>query len=488
MSSLKKSLTTYTIIFITFIYIGLFLNCVHDSNQTETNSFSITIKIQGQGIVKPESGIYDNNTSILFEANPKTGYYFDCWEVSGKRIETETYNHVVKNNLTIRAIFLPIPELSNEVEVYSPKNVDPNPIFMIENGGSKVYLTSKTGERLKTWNFDSKLGNDIELLSDGSLLGIFKPDEVFFSFGGYGGVLKKFNTNGILEWDFKINTQNELAHHDFEVLPNGNILVLVWERFKEDEASILGFDGVGDIFLEKIVEITSEDRSVVWEWRSVDHLIQDFDSEAKNFGIVSEHPEKINLNYSQIENGDLMHANGLFYDEQRDLIYLSVNFFSEVWAIPHQYDTKTTITEKGDLNFRFGNPKAYNGNETRLFFNNHHPNLVTLHPETKNHFLIYMNGSKDELSIVYEFILPPKIDIEPKNWTTPQVFWKYSNSDLFNLKISGALRLPNGNTLICEGDFGYWEVTPEGEVVWKFRGDTTFWRGYVYPNYLYKTY
>jgi len=36
--------------------------------------------------------------------------------------------------------------------------------------------------------------------------------------------------------------------------------------------------------------------------------------------------------------------------------------------------------------------------------------------------------------------------------------------------------------LICEGDYGYWEVTPSGEIVWKYNGGgPTFWRGYVYP-------
>ncbi|MGB5385042.1 MAG: hypothetical protein WBN19_14385 [Lutimonas sp.] len=46
------------------------------------------------------------------------------------------------------------------------------------------------------------------------------------------------------------------------------------------------------------------------------------------------------------------------------------------------------------------------------------------------------------------------------------------------------MRLKNGNTLICEGDFGYWEVTPNGEVAWKYNGlgDTSFWRGYAYAK------
>ena len=53
--------------------------------------------------------------------------------------------------------------------------------------------------------------------------------------------------------------------------------------------------------------------------------------------------------------------------------------------------------------------------------------------------------------------------------------------DLYFGVISGAYRLPNGNTLICEGDYGYWEVSRTGDVVWKFNGGGSyFWRGYVY--------
>lgn len=64
---------------------------------------------------------------------------------------------------------------------------------------------------------------------------------------------------------------------------------------------------------------------------------------ASNFGVVAKHPEKIDLNYYENENGDLMHANGLYYDPERDVIFVSVNFYSEVWVVPHQYDMETTI-------------------------------------------------------------------------------------------------------------------------------------------------
>ena len=213
-----------------------------------------------------------------------------------------------------------------------------------------------------------------------------------------------------------------------------------------------------------------------------EHLIQDFDSSASNYGVIADHPEKIDLNYYEEENGDLMHANGLYYDTTREVIYLSVNFYSEVWVIPHQYDTETTRGPSGDLVFRFGNSSAYKGEDERLFYSNHHPTLVEHDLATQGNFLIYVNGSNDSKSIVYEFILPSTFDSNPSNWNTPEVSWSYSHPDLFFGKISGAYRLPNGNTLICEGDYGYWEVTPSGEIVWKYNGGgPTFWRGYVYP-------
>ena len=45
------------------------------------------------------------------------------------------------------------------------------------------------------------------------------------------------------------------------------------------------------------------------------------------------------------------------------------------------------------------------------------------------------------------------------------------------------MRLPNGNTLICEGDFGFWEVNSSGTLLWKYDGlGATFWRGIFYPK------
>ncbi len=50
--------------------------------------------------------------------------------------------------------------------------------------------------------------------------------------------------------------------------------------------------------------------------------------------------------------------------------------------------------------------------------------------------------------------------------------WHYeakNRTDFFSSEISGAHRLPNGNTLICAGVVGHlFEVTPAGEMVWQY--------------------
>ncbi len=61
------------------------------------------------------------------------------------------------------------------------------------------------------------------------------------------------------------------------------------------------------------------------------------------------------------------------------------------------------------------------------------------------------------------------IEVDP---ATKEIVWSYQEHypfDFYSPLISGAQRLPNGNTLICEGSFGrIFEVTMEREVVWEY--------------------
>jgi len=68
-----------------------------------------------------------------------------------------------------------------------------------------------------------------------------------------------------------------------------------------------------------------------------------------------------------------------------------------------------------------------------------------------------------------------------------QLVWSYTDPGLYSSNISGAQRLPNGNTLITEGAKGrLLEVTKEGKMVWEYKfasGQTSssVYRGYRIP-------
>ena len=58
------------------------------------------------------------------------------------------------------------------------------------------------------------------------------------------------------------------------------------------------------------------------------------------------------------------------------------------------------------------------------------------------------------------------LEIDP---VSLELVWSYAGGNFFATNISGAQRLPNGNTLITESDRGHaFEVTKDGTLVWEF--------------------
>ncbi|MDG5489984.1 arylsulfotransferase family protein [Psychroserpens sp. SPM9] len=379
--------------------------------------------------------------------------------------------------------------LTENIETYNGDLVENSLVFAVENGGSKSYLLDKSGNKVKEWSFSDNLGNDLELLPEGQLLGIFKVDDPAFFFGGYGGLIKIINDDGSTDWEYEYASSNYIAHHDVELLPNGNVLFLAWEKIDTPEAQSNGVSTTNPIYPEALIEVNPTTNEIVWQWRSFDHIIQDQNAAASNFGSVSDNPQLIDINYDVIDNGDLMHANGIDYDSDKDIIYISVNYYSEVWVIDHSTTTAQAATNNGgnynkggDLLYRFGNPSAYKNTEgARLFYNNHFPNLLEMNEPGAGNILVYMNGVNNNQSVVYEFEMPTNFDLISNTDNEPSVVWSFTDAELFHGRISGAVRLRNGNTLIAEGDYGFWEVTQNGDIAWKYNGlGPNYWRCYNY--------
>lgn len=376
--------------------------------------------------------------------------------------------------------------LAGSAKFLKPNLVDDNYILVNDAGENRVFLMDKNAVIRYEWELSKGIGNDAKLLPNGQLLAILQADKQSIALGGQGGVIQLIENDGSISWNFEYSEENYITHHDVELLPNGNVLSMVWERKTTTDALDNGSNHNGELFPEAIIEINPATNEIVWEWHSWDHLIQDLDADKANYGVVADSPQLIDINYVTIANGDIMHANGIAYDETKDIIYLSVNFYSEVWVIDHSTTTEQAATNNGgtygkggDLLYRFGNPEAHQGSGTRIFNNNHFPNL--LDGEHDGNMLIFSNGGELNQSTVFELGIPNDLS-SGINAGPPEIIWSFTHPDLYSAKVSGAVLLPNGNRLITEGDYGFWEVTQEGEIVWKFKGDGFYWRAYHYDK------
>ncbi|MBQ0788484.1 MAG: aryl-sulfate sulfotransferase [Oceanihabitans sp.] len=379
--------------------------------------------------------------------------------------------------------------LTSNIEVYDADKIDNSLTLAVVKGAKYAFLVDKEGNKKYEWEFEDYLGNDLEIMPNGKLIGIFKDENPQITFGGYGGTLKIINSDNTIAWEYTISSPDYISHHDIEMLPNGNVLFLVWEKMEEAIAEQNGAVSSGTIYPEKLIEINPNTNQIVWEWRSWDHIIQDNDSSFPNYGVVSENPQLININYNTAPNGDIMHANGIDYDNTKDVIFISINFFNEIWVIDHSTSTLEASTHSGgnynkggDLIYRFGNPLAYDNLQgEKRFDRNHFPNLLEDGVPGEGNLLVYVNGKSENKSKIYELELPEIFNLLPNTDNEPLVAWEFQNEALYDDNISGAVRLENGNTLICEGDYGIWEVTPDKEVVWKYNNfGEELWRCYNY--------
>ncbi len=308
--------------------------------------------------------------------------------------------------------------------------------------------------------------------------------------GGAGGHIQIVDWNGNIRWNYYFYGPNYIQHHDVHPMPNGNILLIAWERKTRAQAESLGRVNItGEMWPEMIVEVNPRNDSIVWEWHIWDHLIQDVDPSKPNYGVVRDHPELMDINFGILppNNGDWMHTNTLDYNPELDQIIFSSHNTSEIYIIDHSTTTEQTRGHRGgnsnmggDFLYRWGNPQAYRRGtsaDQRLFVV-HGVNWIDPGLPGEGHILMFNNGDRpytngDSSSV--EEIIPPRTGYtyyrHPDSAFGPKLpCWMYSaGTSFFSNHLSGAFRLSSGNTFICEGTKGrLFEVTPSGQVIWSF--------------------
>lgn len=372
--------------------------------------------------------------------------------------------------------------------------------FTLFSVHTKSYLIDNCGQVVHEWTSAFLPGNAVYLLPNGNLLRAGKNDgQSQINFGGTGGVIELFDWEGNLLWQYEYNTDQYRQHHDVYPMPNGNVLILAATVMSQSEAVQAGRDtGLlpdNEVYNERIFEVEpvgSDQANVVWEWNVKDHLIQDFDNTKDNFGVIADHPEKLDFNFINGGTGgaNWLHVNSIQYDEALDQIVISSRNLSEVWIIDHSTTTAEAATgsggtygKGGDFLYRWGNPQSYGqGVEAdRQLFGQHYPHFIENGLIDAGKMMIFNNGNGRMPLFSEVFIIdPPTTAPGMYSYTAntaygptapDYIYADHTNdpSDFYSGIVSGAQRLPNGNILICEGREGrFFEINASEEIVWNY--------------------
>jgi hypothetical protein len=354
-----------------------------------------------------------------------------------------------------------------------------------------TYLVDLDGRVAKSWRTSTRPGLSQQLTADGVLVraGNLEMRGAFAAGQGAGGRIEALSWEGQPLWQQDFADNEQMQHHEIDVMPNGNVLAIIWERVPEAEALAAGrapkFLPDDELWPDKIVEYDPRLDAVVWEWRVWDHLVQDRDPSKPDYvEDVSTRPDRIDLNY--VLNGedgqaDWNHLNGVAYNAERDEIVLSSRSFSEFWVIDHAPTTEAARGPSGDLKFRYGNPIAYGDEDgKRTLFFQHDAEWIAPGLPGEGNFLVFNNGAPKirEFSTADEVV--PELDAngdyvrDPDGGfaaTIKRVYPKQGGDDRgeFAAIVSSAQRLENGNTLLAYGPQGrVLEVTSSGKVVWDY--------------------
>ncbi len=367
-----------------------------------------------------------------------------------------------------------------------------------------VYLINMNGEKVHSWDVSNSPALSVYLLENGHLVHTTSNSSSPFSgTGGAGGQINEYDWDGNLLWTYHYSSSTYCSHHDVEVLPNGNYLIIAWELKTEAEAIQAGRDTTtipdGGLWPDHIIEVTPDygtgsGGTIVWEWYAWDHLIQDFDATKDNYGIVEDHPELININYARTGmsgtySEDWTHFNSIEYIEEYDQILLSVHSFSEIWIIDHSTTTAEAASHSGgdfgkggDLLYRWGNPQTYDSGSSndQELYSQHDATWIEDGYPGAGDILIFNNGPGRSGGTDYssvDQITPPDngsgvYSMSGSTYGPSSTTWQFVSDpvgDFYSMNISGAQRLPNGNTLICDGNYGtFCEVTSSLDTVWLY--------------------
>ncbi|MCB0353706.1 MAG: aryl-sulfate sulfotransferase, partial [Bdellovibrionales bacterium] len=140
------------------------------------------------------------------------------------------------------------------------------------SGSAEILLVNIAGKIVHRWDIDA---DRARLLSDGSILVIHgsKWGLAREPWASLRSVVRRYSWEGKVLWEKKLP---EDAHHDVQILPNGNILALYLTHVEPNELTDKRPEKLRGVQIRSdVIEEISPSGESVWKWEAHNHLSLD---------------------------------------------------------------------------------------------------------------------------------------------------------------------------------------------------------------------
>jgi hypothetical protein len=349
------------------------------------------------------------------------------------------------------------------------------PGFNFYGSGNKCYLKDMNNKVIHTWTTTYQIASHAYLLRDSSVL-FPCNDNTNFGDGTWSevntltsGRFQIIKWDGTIVWNFPYHGFTYMPHHDAYPYYYTNDIKELPSIF-----AIVATKEADNTIAEKIVEIKPiglETATIKWEWRAYDHRTDD----------GSDKPELLDINKGGGKGKEWLHANHVRYNPMFDQILLCLKSMNEFIIIDHSTTTLQAAShwggrygKGGDILYRWGNPLNYGYSGAQQLFGQHAACWIPPSmPGTRKHLpgaghVLAINNDK---SNGVEMIIPNNNGVYSRLSNTafgPSAPLWHIDLPAMGTNEGSIQRLPNGNTLICNGisSTGAIEFDANGDSVW----------------------
>ncbi len=368
-------------------------------------------------------------------------------------------------------------------------------------GENTTYLIDKNGDIAHTWSLDRPCNYAVLLTEDGNLMRGATAQGNIINGAAIGGLVQEIDPDGNVIWEFEYSSADYISHHDITLMPNQNVLLIAWEVVSAAELQALGYDGNSYKYVTHFIEVSqignTNQGEIVWEWHMMDHFVQDEDSSLPNYGVISEHPELLNINVETSGgfggpggppggDADWFHVNGINYNAELDQIVFSSRYLNEIFIIDHSTTTEEAAGHTGgnagkggDFLYRWGKPSNYDTPGTQTFpAAVHDARFIPDDGRPRGGFVqVFNNEGNNGDSTIDAIELPFAADgynyikAPGQPYGPTDVTWRHECLDnAWGQSASNSM--PNGNVFAAVSNELLYEVNLQGDVVWQYNAST----------------